>query len=148
MIQFSILHAFYTQHYSASAKNIGNFWSLVIITSLVAPYINHASERRNNRAAVMQSIIQVEADRWAGRDGASFIEFQRSTVNLKATAMVAGGIDPRIVNEYIRVAKVARRASDNDVAKTDEDDVFAGGIASSLSDLVSDSAEDLISYVA
>lgn len=119
-----------------------------IITSLIAPYINRTSERRKNRAAVMQAITQVEVDRWAGPNGASYIDFQKSVVNLKATAMIAGAIDARVVDEYIRVARVARAASDDDATGAKKTDRFAGSITTSLSDLASSAAEQLIAYVA
>jgi len=121
-----------------------------IITSLIAPYINRTTERRKNRADVMEAIIQVESDRWAGKGNAKHSDFRRSIVILKAKAMIAGGIDSRIVNEYIEIAQIARKFSDADYYPDgvfESDEPTAGSIPASLSNLASGLAENLIEYV-
>lgn len=120
-----------------------------VVTSIIAPLIMQRRENRKYRAELLETLVEVELRRWAS-DDSSYSEFRSATVRLRAQAMVVGWVDERIVSQYLRVARVARNAS-NDTYYDDNlnpyDSPMSGSIPSWIAKLVESATEEFIGYI-
>jgi hypothetical protein len=103
--------------------------------ALGVPLITTRHQRRDLRADVLRRTADLERLRWAP---AEWDAFRQAVVALRSAALVAGA-DREIVDRYIFLAHVARRASDASF-EVSPDPEHGGGISSDLADLVVDAA--------
>jgi hypothetical protein len=109
---------------------------------LGVPAVVTRHERRDLRADVLRRVGDVERLRWAPSE---WDEFRQAIFALRGSALVAGA-SREIVDRYIFLAHVARRASDA-AFEVAPDPEFGGGIWGPLADLTTDAATMLAEHL-
>jgi hypothetical protein len=116
-----------------------------VITAVVGPIVSQRGARRDVRADVLRRVGDVESTRWAetGRD-----KFRAATVHLRAAGLVAGA-NRSLVDRYLYLAHVARRASEVTREQMSQEDLreYGSSIPASLSELVRDAASLLTEHL-
>lgn len=123
------------------AELAGGAFGGAIASSVLGPLISQRRERRDVRAEVLRAISDIEQVRWAP---ASWRDYRAAVITARSAGLVA---DARrdLLDRYLRLAYVARRASDRSWEECGgEEEAGAGGIDAGLSDLVRSAAELVI----
>lgn len=119
---------------------LASLLTAVGVSGLVVNWVAEGKARRQFRGDALKVLTEVESRRWAGQQH-SYREFARSLNDLQTAALVAR-IPRRAVHQYLILADVARRVSDDSFKELDEDfDAGAGGINSQFASLVRDTAD-------
>lgn len=109
------------------------------IGGLIGPYLTHAKERREARAAVRKHLADVENARWAAQG----LDFMAAASAFEAAALAARLPRP-IVDLYANLATVGREHSEHDAREAEEHGYEdAGAIDGELYDHIR-SARDLV----
>jgi hypothetical protein len=110
---------------------------------LGVPYVVTRHERRDLRADVLRRAGEVERLRWAPAD---WDEYRQAIFALRGAALVAGA-NREIVDRYIYLAHVARRASKESWEEYPVAEEGGGAISGALADLVTDAATMLAEHL-
>ena len=109
-------------------------------SSVLALTIGQGKERRELRAKVLQCIGELEQKRWAD---SSLQGFREAVLALRAAALIAGAHHD-VVDHYVFLARVARRASDQAMEQSGGE---ASGIPTELFALVEGAASLVVDHL-
>jgi hypothetical protein len=108
------------------------------VQSVLGPLFGQVHERRELRAKVLDSIAEVERERWASSDDRS--GFRAAIIGLRSNALVAG-VSRTLLDTYVLAAAAAYGESLRGWERSGDPD--AGGISVPLADYVKHCADAL-----
>lgn len=123
--------------------NIGDIGALLTalgVGSFIVQYLLGGQQRREVRSRVLGAIEEVEDARWAN-DDATFQKFRKTTHHLETAALVAR-LPRQVVSDYIFIAWVAWRVSNESWLEWAEGD-GTGSLPGSLADITTEAASDV-----
>ena len=123
---------------------IGGAFGGAVASSVLGRWLAQARDRRQVRADVLRQLSRVEHVRWASA-ASSWEAFQDAVHGLRAAALVAGAPRP-LVDQYVRLATIARRMSERSAEIRPPED-GGGSISAGLSDLPRDAAGRLTDHL-
>lgn len=119
--------------------DIASTFAVAVIGGVVAPRVTQAKDRRSARAAAAQELGSFELARWWPD---SYEHYRERHIAFRSAA-IGAGLPKRVLDEYVRLSRVARLASyrAGEEAKAKGENPWGGRIDPLLYDLVAEAAD-------
>jgi hypothetical protein len=123
----------------AGASDVLTTFAVAVIGGVVAPQVTQARERRSARATAAERLGGVEMVRWWP---ATYQEYRERLILFRAAA-VGANLPKPVLDEYVRLSRVARLASFSagEAAKDRGESPWTGRIDPRLHDLLEEAVE-------